>query len=152
MLGLELLIFPHAVKAQDVSNNVRDLPNYKPGRTIYMYGRAPSSGIFNIDLVPEYDDKYSDEVIALRLGVDVATYHVSRNSFIHGKWLYEENDGYSGIQPRRFFNIIIIVQNYGYEISIGGYHFTTYYHRIPITKNMRISVSEEVYMEPIELY
>ncbi len=117
-----------------------------------MYGKAPASGIFNIDLVPEYDDKYSGDVITLRLGVNVESYHVSRNSYIHDKWLYEENDGYSGIQPRRFFSIVIIVQTYGYEISIGGYHFATYYHRVPYTKNMQITVSKGVYMEPMEYY
>ena len=140
------------VRAQfDEANNKADLPYFLPGRILFIYGQAPRSGSFTIDLRPVYDDN-SEDVIFLRITVDLDSYHVSRDSFIHGKWLGEEENGYSGILPRRFFVISVLIQTYGYEIAIEGYHFATYYHRIAITKDARIEVSENVPMDPVEFY
>jgi hypothetical protein len=132
------------------SGTTSELTYFQPGKVIYIYGKAPASGSFNISLIPQYDGGYSDDVITLKLIVDLDTYHVTRTSFAYGQSLYEENDGYSGILPRRFFSIVITVQLYSYEITINGYHFATYYHRVPYTKNMKISIDRE--MDPVEYH
>ncbi len=119
-----------------------------PGRVIYIYGKAPASGLFHIDLIPEYDGHYATDIISLRLGVDIDNNQVSRKCYLHDKLLHEDKDGYSGIQPHRFFAITITVQIYGYEISIGGY--ATYNYRVPYTKNMRIAVNQDLYLASIE--
>ena len=138
--------------AQDASNNEHEVPYFKPGTIMYLYGKAPQSGQFNIDLIPRYDGEYTQAAICLRVTVDIDSYHITRNSFAHEKWLYEEVDGYSGIRPRRFFAITILVQVYGYEISIDGYHFATYNHRVPFTEYMKIVVDDHVNLEPIEVH
>ena len=142
-----------AVRAQQSqSGTTAELLYFGPGKIMYIYGKAPVSGSFNIDLIPEYNGAYSTDTIALRLTVDVDNYHVTRNAFKYDQWLYEENDGYSGIQARRFFSITILVQTYSYEISIDGYHFATYSHHVPYTKNMQISIDQDIHLDPIEYY
>ncbi len=119
---------------------------------IFIYGNAPRRGTFDIDLIPIYDTSSTD--ICLRITVDIDTYHVTRDSRIHDQWMYPEggDDTYAGILPRRPFVFYIAVQSYGYEIAIEGYHFTTFYHRIAFTKEMKISVSEYILLDYIEYY
>ena len=117
-----------------------------------MYGYAPAKGRFLIDLVPEYDGKFSlEEGLCLRLTVDIDTYHIIRNSYAHGGvWFAAETDGYSGLLAGRYFQMTIVVQMYSYEILINGYHFTNYQHRIPFTKRMWIMADQHIRLEPIE--
>ena len=120
-----------------------------------MYGYAPKNGKFQIDLVPEYEQGgYSlEDAVCLRMVVDIDTYHIVRNAFAHGsEWFAQEDDGYSGLLPGRYFTMSIICQMYGYEIVVNGYHFATFYHRIPITQTMWITVDPHVRLEPMEYY
>lgn len=119
-----------------------------------MYGYAPKNGKFLIDLIPVYEGKFKDEVaICLRLEVDIDTYHISRNSLAHGtEWFDAETDGYSGLLAGRYFQMTIVAQMYSYQIIINGYHFTTYQHRIPFYKDMRVVADDHVRMEPMEYY
>lgn len=139
------------VEVQHVERNTTGvgspLPYYKPGRVIYIYGKAPSTGIAEFDLYPQ-----NYEGINLRLTIDAENYHVLRNSYVHDKWLTAETEGYSGILPGRFFSITIICQMYGFEIAVNGYHFATYYHRIPFYKNMWIGLNHDIYVTPFEYY
>lgn len=129
-----------------------DLSYFGPGRTINLYGYAPADGKFVIDLVPRNADLYHDEnVICLRLEVDVETYHISRSSLAHGtEWYDAETDGYSGLERGRYFQLTIVVQLYSYAIMVNGYHFATYQHRIPFYKEMTITLDDRVAYQPIE--
>ncbi len=131
-----------------------DLDYFLPGRTINLYGYAPASGKFLIDLIPIYIGLYAGEqAICLRLEVDIDIYHITRNSLAHGtEWFDAEDEGYSGLLAGRFFSLSIIVQMYSYEIVVNGYHFATYQHRIPFTKVMRLQTDSHVRLEPYEYY
>ena len=142
------------VKQQvEQTTNSLVLPYMLPGRVIKLYGYAPRSGKFLINIAPEYEKGgyQLDRAIALQLEVDVDTYHIIRRSFAHGtEWSDAETDGYSGLLPGRHFSLSITVQMYSYAIHVNGYHFATYYHRIPITKRMWITVDENINLRPIE--
>ena len=120
-----------------------------------MYGYAPKSGSFLVNIVPEYEEGgyVLDQAICLQLEVNIDIYHIIRRSFAHGsQWYAEEDAGYSGLLAGRYFSITITVQMYSYVIHVNGYYFTTYYHRIPITKQMWITADEEVRLEPFEYH
>ncbi len=135
------------------SNNAQNLPHFLPGNTVNIYGYAPAAGTFNIDVVPEYGTSgYSlDDAICLRLSVDIENYKIVRSSFAHGtEWFVSEDEGYTGLERGRYFQMTIVAQTYSYQILINGYPFTTYYHRIPFTEQMWITVDPTVKIEPIE--
>ena len=133
----------------------RILEYFLPGNTIYMFGYAPPNGHFMIDLRPHYEEgEYSlGEAICLRLIVHMDSYHITFQTSAHGiDWFFQEDSCYSGLLAGRYFIMSIITQTYGYEIEINGYHFATYYHRIPYTETMWINVDQHVRLEPIEYY
>ena len=128
---------------------------FLPGCTTTMFGYAPPNGTFQIDLIPEYGQgQYAlEDAICLRMIVDMDTYHITRQSLAHGtEWFAQEDEGYSGLLPGRYFIMSIITQTYGYEITVNGYHFATYYHRIAYTQDMWITVDTHVRLEPIDYF
>ena len=116
-----------------------------------MYGYAPKVGRFQCDLIPR-NPLYGNEAhICLRLDVDIETYHISRSSLAHDtEWSPPEDEGYSGLEAGRYFQMTVVVQMYSYAVLINGYHFTTYQHRIPFYNEMTVSCSDHVRLEPYE--
>ena len=134
------------------TNNEATLAYFLPGRVVSIYGKAPDSGTFDIDFSPEAGSYGAlENAICLRLSVDIENYHITRNSFAHGDiWFAPEDEGYTGLLPGRFFSITVTVQIYSYEINVNGYHFATYYHRVPYVNSMVVQVDSGVKVDPIE--
>ena len=112
----------------------------EPGSTAYIHGTADRD--FSINLLPGYPGSCDLADYALHINPRFSQNTVIRNAMINTKWGSEERDGGFPFSPGTIANVSLTAQKAFYEVSVSGYHFTSFRHRLPLRPSMTMLVTE----------
>lgn len=106
-----------------------------------------------MDLVQSQASNYSDDIIHLRLKVQLEPPQVVvRNTYSGGGWGVEERSGDMPFSPGQPFTVMVIAQLFGFEVAVNSKHFTYYRYRLPLASNMVVMLNNVPYIQKIEYF
>ena len=79
---------------------------------------------------------------------------VSRNTYgpTCGRLELGEDEGGMPFEPNTPFEVVIVAQQFGFEIGVNGTHFATYEYRMPLAKDMTVMLTGVPSIETIQYY
>ncbi len=128
------------------------------GRVVYIKATAPSSGDFKIDLLPmlprEMNCQWNKVSLVLHAKFSSNPQAVTRNTYgplCNGVELGETSGGMPFIAGEPF-EMLIVAQQFGFEIGVNGSHFASYDYRTALSRDMTIMLTNVLNIENIEYY
>ena len=92
--------------------------------------------------------------MVLHAQFDAAPQVVSRNTYgpTCGRLELGEDEGGMPFLPNAPFEVVIVAQQFGFEVGVNGTHFATYEHRMPLAKDMTVMLTNVPSIETIQYY
>ncbi|XP_017046102.1 galectin-9B [Drosophila ficusphila] len=107
----------------------------RPGLCFVFHGMILNAcEHFVIDFLTKEGSEMSEDCdVLLQVGSRLPQNYITRNSRLKGKWGPEENSSYLSFQLTRgqSFWMQILLTEEGFLISVNGFHFAKYLHRMP---------------------
>ncbi len=128
------------------------------GRVVYIRAKAPRNGDFKIDLLPmlprEMNCQWQKVSLVLHAKFSSSPQAVTRNTYgplCNGVELGETSGGMPFTAGERF-EMVIVAQQFGFEIGVNGKHFVSYDYRTALSRDMTIMLTNVPSIGHIEYY
>ena len=133
---------------------VQVLSHFGIGKVVYISGKAPNTCTnFSIDFIPTQPSNYREDNIHLRLKVQLEQPQVVvRNTLTENSWGVEERDGGMPFSPGQPFTVMVVAQQFGFEVAVNGNHFTTYRYRQTPISTMVVMLTGVPFIQKIEYF
>ncbi|RWS22144.1 galectin 4-like protein transcript variant [Leptotrombidium deliense] len=116
----------------------------KPGLLISIFGKVQqNANKFDITLYTAKED------IAFHFNPRFKERYVVRSSRIANAWAKEEKDGTFPFSQNRAFEIVILVEEREYKVSVNGKHHSNYQHRIDVNDVKTITINGDAVIDKV---
>ncbi|XP_078287202.1 galectin-9-like [Rhinoraja longicauda] len=123
------------------------LGGLQDGKMVIIQGQVPEKPVrLSVDFVCS-NSRHSDIAFHFNVRYDQST--VVCNTLENDTWGTEEIKHHVPIKAGSYFELIIKIGNYSFQVSVDGQHFLEYRHRLPLTSVDTLKITRDVHVNAI---